>query len=394
MAALVSLFFGKRDEERGMAWWAADVPPPGTRHVTENNATHLGPVYAAIRHIVDFGSTLPACAYRRIDEHTTQAASLPKILTRQDEPGMPGLEQWVGQALFGIVVHGNAVGWVTDFDGYGYPTDVRWLRRQDWQYDETVGVWRVFSEPVPRSQIFHIPWIVPTGHTVGLSPIDVAMATISAGLSAQDYADIKRGGGIPPSVLKNSKVQLDSEQAANIRERAVTAFTSGKPFVTGADWDLSLPTIPPNHAAFIETLRMSANSIAAMYGLDPTEVGGQPATPMTYVNDEARTLNRMANIRPYLERIEKAVNRALPNRLEIEFDTDRTIRTDVKTRTETMGWMISDGRRSVNEARAADGLPPVPGGDNYNIYTPLAAPAARPAQEPTRSAPSSEGDTP
>lgn len=376
-----------------MSWWAAGGEPAGRRRVSEQSATTLSPVFAAIRHIVDFGSTLPACAYRVLDDQASVPIALPKLLTNQNAPGRPGLEQWVGQALFGMVVHGNAVGWNVEFDGYGYPTDVRWLRRQDWQYDEAAKAFRVYGEIVPRSQIFHVPWIVPIGHTVGLSPIEVAAATIAAGLSAQDYADIKRGGGIPPSVLKNNKIQLDNTDAEAVRQRAMAAFASGRPFVTGADWDLSVPSIPPNHAAFIETMRMSASQIAAMYGVDPTEVGGQPATPMTYVNDEARTLNRAANVRPYLERIEAAINRALPNRQTVKFDADRTVRTDIKTRTEILGWQVADGRLSVNEARAIEDRPPVAGGDRHNFLTPLSL-TQKPATEPTRSVESpQEGET-
>lgn len=379
-----------------MAWWAADGAPSGSRVVSERTATHLSPVFAAIRHIVDFGSTLPACAYRIVDPLTDEREPLPlpKLLANQNALGRPGLEQWVGQALFGLVVHGNAVGWVVDYDGYGYPTDVRWLRRQDWQYDEAAHGFRVYGQLAPPSRIFHVPWIVPIGCTVGLSPIEVAASTIAAGLSAQDYADIKRGGGIPPSVLKNNKIELDNADAEAIRQRAMAAFASGRPFVTGADWDLSIPSIPPNHAAFIDTMRMSANQIAAMYGIDPTEVGGQPATPMTYVNDEARTLNRAANVRPYLERLEAAISRALPNRQTVKFDAERTIRTDIKTLSEVLGWQIADGRRSVNEARALMDLPPVPGGDKHNFLTPLSL-TQKPSLEPTRSSESpTQGDNP
>jgi HK97 family phage portal protein len=379
----MSLFFGRRDEARAMDWWSRDSVPSGRRVVSEASATTLGPVFSAIRHIVDFGSTPPIKSYREMSDGTRAPAPLPLLLRRQDAPGFPGIQSWIGQALYGIAVHGNAVGWIMDTDGYGYPTDVHWLRRQDWQYDMANRQWLAFGAPVPASQLLHIPWIVPSGHVVGLSPIEHAASVIAAGLSAQEYSDPKRGGGIPPTILKNNRLELDPTVAAEVRERAITAFMSGRPFVTGSDWDLTIPTIPPNHAKFIEILQLSANQIAAMYGIDPREVGGSATESMTYVNDEARTLNRAANIRPYIERLEDAFSRHLPSQQCIEFDVDSTIRTDIKTQTEVLGWQIADGRLSVNEARAIKNLPPVPGGDRHNFLTPMSL-TQKPSLEPTR----------
>jgi HK97 family phage portal protein len=204
---------------------------------------------------------------------------------------------------------------------------------------------------------------------------------------------VKRGGGIPPSVLKNNQLQLDPEQSAAVRERAVAAFTSGKPFVTGSDWDLTIPGIPPNQAAFIEILQMSANQIAAMYGIDPREVGGSATDSLTYSTDESKNLNRASNMRPYITRIENAINRCVPERQFVKLNMDATIRTDISTRMKVQGWQVADGRLSVNEARAQNDLTPVKGGDRYNFLLPATPGTEKPVTEPTRSAPSTEGET-
>jgi HK97 family phage portal protein len=211
-------------------------------------------------------------------------------------------------------------------------------------------------------------------------------------LSAQEYADVKRGGGIPPSVLKNNQLQLDPEQSAAVRERAVAAFTSGKPFVTGSDWDLTIPGIPPNQAAFIEVMHMSANQIASMYGIDPREIGGTATDSLTYSTDESKNLNRASNLRPHIEKFEAAINRVLPERQYVKLDVDATIRADIATRIKVQGWQIADGRLSVNEVRAMEDLPPVKGGDRHNFLLPASV-ADKPVSEPTRSAPSTEGET-
>jgi len=158
----------------------------------------------------------------------------------------------------------------------------------------------------------------------------------------------------------------------------VSSFASGKPFVTGSDWDLSAMSIPPNHAQFIETLNLSANQIAAIYGIDPREIGGTPAQgSVAYTNDESRALNRAQDASPYVVRVENAVNKMLPAGVRMKLNVDARIRADIKTRTEIVGAQIADGRLSVNEARALEDLAPVTGGDFHNVPTANAAPTQR-----------------
>lgn len=360
-------------------WFGVGDPPgPSTSHrITPDTATYLAPVFAAIRHIVDYGSTLPINAYRRVDDGSRKRIAPPQLIAGLDGEGHVGSVSWLGQAFYALAVHGNAVGWINRLDGNGFPASVSWLKREDWSYEDASKQWYAFGAPVASSRIVHIPWIVPPGGRLGLSPIEHFAAVISAGLSAQEYADMRRGGGIPPSILKNVEKTLDSTQAAQVRDRLVASLRRGEPFVTGNDWDFTMVTIPPNHAHFIETLKLSANQTAAIYGIDPTEIGGQSENSMDYSNQEMRQINRAANMRPYIVRIEKAIDRLLPGPQFVKFNTDATIRSDIKTRTEVVGAQIKDGRKSVNEARALEDEPPVEGGDFHNVPTPMSGPVNR-----------------
>lgn len=349
--------------------------------VTPDSATYLAPVFAALRHIVDYGSTLPISAFRRDGEKRTRITA-PQLISSLDGEGEPGQVAWLGQAFFSLAAYGNAVGWISRMDGNGFPSRVSWLQDSDWTFSDAAKQWYVGGAPVPSSRIVHVPWIVPPGKVLGLSPIEHFASVISAGLSAQEYADVRRGGGIPPSVLKNSELTLDETQAEQVKGRLMTTLRKGEPFVTGRDWDFTTVTIPPNHAQFIETLKLSANQTAAIYGIDPTEIGGEAANSLTYSTEELRQINRAANMRPYIVRVEKAIDRLLPGPQFVKFNIDSTIRVDVKTRTEVQGAKIADGRMSINEYRAQEDEPPVPGGDYHNVPAPMTGPVNR------------EGDTP
>lgn len=369
-------FFRREEARSAQGWeeWAAGGNAPST-----TSATGLVPFFGAIRHIVDFVSTLPVDSYRK-DGDTRTPAPTPQLIKRLDDPGDIGVGTWIGQWAYGLAVHGNAVGWISDFDGYGYPTAVRWLERHDWQYEN--GQWYVFGRPVSSQMIVHCPWIVPNGKKLGMSPVEHFREFWRAGLSAQEYADVGRGGGLPPAVLKNTEKVIDRTAAEAAQSSAVRSFASGKPFVTGKDWDLSISVIPPNQAQFLSTLQLTANQTAAIFGIDPREIGGSATESLTYATDESRALNRANNMRPYLVRFDRMMSRLLPERQFVTLNADATIRTDIKTRIEIQGAQISDGRLSVNEARALEDRAPVPGGDFYNVPAPSAAPAQRNGEAP------------
>jgi hypothetical protein len=330
--------------------------------VTEHEATYLTPVFAAFRHLVDYVSTLPADFYR-VDGDTRTKVGPPELIRNVDAEF--GLENWFGQAIYSIASQGNAVGKITQLSGWSLPTMIQWASH--WSGGENGVSWWVNGQALPDALVAHIPWIVPPGCKRGLSPIEHFASMVRAGLSAQEYADIKRGGGVPPSILKNTAKSVDDEFASKVQELASRSFARGKPFVTGADWDLSMVTIPPNQAQFVQTLQLSANSIAAIYGIDPREIGGTVENSLTYTTDESRALNRAQNATPYVVRLENAINKWLPQQTVMKLNMNARIRADIKTQTNVVGAKLLDGRLNVNEARALDDLGPVPGGEVYNV---------------------------
>lgn len=366
----MSLLF-RKPEHRSSDWFAVGEQSPAT--VTENSATHLAPVFATFRHLVDYVSTLPADFYR-VEGDKRVKVGVPELLRNIDAE--IGLETWLGQAIYGIAARGNAVGKVTSMSAWRLPTMIEWAG--SWSGGELGYDWYLNGEPVAPSLVAHVPWIVPPGRRVGLSPIEHYAAIVQAGLAAQDYANVRRGGDLPATVLKNTAKVLVPEEASRAQARAVAAFAAGKPWVTGSDWELSTFTIPANQAQFIETLRLSANQIAAIYGVDPREVGGTADSSLTYSNDESRALNRAQNATPYVVRIEKAIDRWLPSNTIIKLNMNARIRADIKTQTDVVGQKLADGRLNLNEARALDELPPLAsGGDFHNVPVPTTVPTQR-----------------
>lgn len=338
--------------------------PLSTSSVSEERALHLTPVFAAVRHITDYGSTLPLKSYRKITEDERAPITLPKLFADLRDDGR--LVSWLGQALASLAVRGNAVGLKTAMDGFGFPTAVAWISMDRVRVDDSSGVgrWFIDGREVSRLDLVHIPWMCIPGRTLALSPIEYYASTINAGLDSQSFGtDWFAGGGFPPAVFRNTQKVVSNEVASSIRARLAASMNSRQPLVTGMDWEFTPITVPPDQAQFIETQKLSANQVAAIYGLDATEIGGEAANSLTYSTEETRQINRAANMRPYLHRFEEAFASWLPSRQFVRFNTDATIRIDAKTRHEVYAIQRSIGLRSVNEQRALEDLPPVPGGD-------------------------------
>jgi HK97 family phage portal protein len=372
----VSLFF-KKTEERAITsvpWnFGGDEPTA----VSQDRALHLTPVFAAVRHITDYGSTLPLKSYRKIGEDDRTAITMPKLFADLRTDGK--LVPWLGQGLASLAMRGNAVGYKINTDGFGFPTQVAWVSMDRVHVDDSTGAgqWYIDGRPVSRLDIVHIPWITLPGRTLGLSPIEYYASTVNAGLNAQSFAsDFYSGGGMPPVVFRNTAKTVGPEEAGSIRRRLAASMKKREPLVTGSDWEFTPVTIPPNQAQFIQTQKLSANQIAAIYGVDPTEIGGEAANSLTYSTEELRQINRAANMRPYLHRFEEAFASWLPSRQYVKFNTDAAIRTDTKTRHEVYEIQRRIGLRSLNEQRALEDLPPIKGGD---VHVPPPAQPATPA---------------
>jgi hypothetical protein len=350
-----------------------DAPPSG-RVVTPESATYLVPVYAAIRHIVDYGSTSDLDAYRDNGDGTRAEVALPQFLRAQDGLGKAGAG----------AVHrpgplrdrGARERW---WGGRPPSTPTATPRRRVAQPQPVVlqpGVEAVAGRRRARRLLQHRPH--PVDRPTRLRPRALADRALPGrdrlGSVAQEYADLRRGGGVPPSVLKNNARTLTPDEADVMKRRAAASFAEGLPFVTGSDWDFNMVAIPPNQAQFIETMKMSANQVAAIYGLESREVGGE----VTVVRHAEVRQRRVAGAEPGHEHaalpgaLSDAFSRLMPLKQYVGFDLNAAIRTDTKTRFEIYQIERALGTMSVNEIRAAEDRPPVPGGDSY---TPAATPA-------------------
>ncbi len=358
-------------------WDAGGTSTSGSVVVSEARARRLAPVYAAHRHLADGIATLPLKGYRRIGTQREPMGSLPQLLQFLEDEGT--LVDWLTKLVMGLAGAGESIGLILGRDGFGFPTNVLWRPHSEWSVDDRFPgrpKWFWMGREIDRSELVHVPWLTVAGRTRGLSPIDAFALTVTGGLSAQQYGnDWYAAGGVPPGTFKNNAIKVDQNQADVIKARLVAAIRTRQPIVYGADWDYNAITISPEQAQLVESLRLTANQIAAIYGIAPEEVGGEAANSLTYANEEMRQTTRLHNLRPWLVRIEAALSALLPERQYVRFAADATVRADIATRWAVYKTQREIGYRSLDEIRALEDEPALPDGQGAS-YEPLAKPTA------------------
>ena len=333
-----------------------------------DNALGLPALYAGCRLLADSVASLPVKIYT----HPTDRARAvryygPSIL---DAPSAAGtIYDWLFTAMTSLVLQGNAWGYITGRDGYGYPTGIEWLPPQDvWVQDDEMQPWNplrariyAYGRLMDRSELFHIRAFSLAGRTEGISLLRAFAMTIFAGLEAQRYGtDWYASGGFPPGTFQNQEIEIDDAQAEEIRAMLVSTMQRRQPLVYGRDWDYKPVVVPPSEAQFVDAMRMNASQIAAVLGLPPERIGGSRSDSLTYSNVEQAQLQVIDAMRPWLVRLETAFFDLLPERRYCRFNSDALLKTDLKTRTDIYTAQRKIGMRNVDELRDMEDLAPLP----------------------------------
>lgn len=386
----------EREETRtitNLPWVESEVPfnraayPEDRLHVSANRALSLSSVFAANRLLAQSISTLPLKAYRRGGEGRLPMDTLPQLFAQLVTDGQ--LVPWLHRCVTSLGLRGNAFGLVISRDGFGYPTAIEWLDPSVVCADDRPGKtgWLWNGREVPRGDIVHIPLFAMPGQRVGLSPIASFAQTLGIGLQAQTYAsDWFAAGGFPPGTFRNEEKAVSQEEAEIIKSRVVNAIRTHTPLVHGSDWKYDPISVPPEEAQFVETMKMTTNQIAAVYGIPPEMIGGESGSSMTYANVEQQQINFvMFTLRPWLVVLEHAFSSLLPDRQYVKFNSDALIRADLKTRWEVNQIRLNTGAANVDEIRVQEDEPPLPNGQgqSYNAITGTTTPSnPAPADQP------------
>lgn len=345
----------------------------GSGAVSPQRALTLIPVFACLRILADSIASLPIQTYRKNGASREMLTFVPSLLFQP--AALDNTFEWIHKCVLSMALRGNAYGLITAWDNFGFPTSIEWLNPDEVWVDELRPTQPVFywqGHIVPREQIVHIPWVVLPGKVVGLSPVQHFARTIGVGLSATEYGlSWFDNGGTPPSTMKNTSKTITPDEAEEISDRLAARVRARKPLVYGSDWDFASLKVNPEESQFIETMRLNASQIAAIYGVPPEMVGGDSGGSMTYANVEQNAINFTGfTLRPWIARLEAKLSALMPGKEFVKFNVDAMIRVDLTTRYRAHQISLNDGWRNRDEVRAIEDLSPLPDGQG-KVYLPV-----------------------
>lgn len=337
-------------------------------------AISLIPLFACVRLLADGVASLPLQTYEQIGDRRQPQSYVPQLLWQPS--ARDDLFEWLHKCVVSMALRGNAYGLTISRDRFGFPTQIEWMSPDDVFVDELIPQAPVFywrGHRLPTEDVFHIPWFVMPGKVVGLSPVSAFASTIGVGLSATDYGrSWFENGGTPPATFRNNQKTVNPAESEEISDRLATRMRSRKPLVYGSDWEFTAIQVNPEESQFIQTMKLNATQIAAIFGIPPGDVGGEVSNSLTYSTEEMNQIKlAQSTLRPWLVRLERRISMLMPVRRFVKFNVDAMIRTDLKTRYEAHALALASGWRNVDEIRAIEDLPPLPNGAG-KAYKPIA----------------------
>jgi HK97 family phage portal protein len=376
--------------------WTSSYGTSAGVNVTEDLSLNLLTVYGCVTLISDTIATLPRNVYRDLGEDVSEQVSILPRWFEQPNPDTDIIE-FLTQSLTSLLLDGNAY-WAYETDRNFMPNVIRVLNPVNMQViDIGQGPVYIYKGAPYAGRLLHIKGLTRPGTLKGLSPIESARQSIGIGLAEQEFAGKFYENGAVLSAVIEVPGPMTQDQARDLRENISRAHGGvGKAHLPGvlsggAKWNQI--SVTPEQMSFLESRQYQAAEICAqMFLLDPSMLGiassGTRGQNLTYANLEQRGIHLVQfTLMRWIIRLERAFSFLLAKPQYMKFNVDAIQRADLKTRYEAYAIGTAGAAfLKINEPRALEELPPVPGGDAIPDPTPVANPLAVPA--------SSNGKTP
>jgi HK97 family phage portal protein len=310
-------------------------------------------------------SVMPIDAYRDREDERTELRTLPRLL--REPSALVPLESWIFQNIESMIMHGDAVGRIVARDPRFFPTQIEMVDPKIVTVKVVDGMpeWQFDRVPVPAADVWHVPGRPKLGSMFGIGLIEKMAETAGVALAGRKYEGQWFGDGAHPTSIIRPSVDPGGPGAQALKDR-VMAIARGnrEPLILPPNTDFETLQENPVNSALLESMRANAADIAHFAGIPPELVGGSSGDSMTYSNVEARVLDLLAfGVQFWMVKLEKALSRALPQPVSVKFNENAVIRTDVKTKVDTLVAQVAGGLITQNEARKPLDLPAMPGGD-------------------------------
>ncbi len=241
-----------------------------------------------------------------------------------------------------------------------------------------LGLWQMavlrgFDDAaVPAEDVLHIRGL--TFNTlVGVSTLGLGRDAIGLAMGQEQQAARWMQNGARPSGVLESDKPLSEEAAKRLKDRW-ESFKAGIQNVgttavleDGIKWkEMKLTS---HDLEFLNARQFQVPEICRFLGVPPHKVFYMDrAAAMSISQQDQDYVN--STVAPDIERWEQKLEQYFgltDEGFHVHFDEGQLLRADVMTRFQSLRMGVLTGILTPNEARTAEGLPPLPGGDNLLV---------------------------
>ena len=351
------------------------------KSVTARSAIQVSTVYACVRVIAETVASLPLHVYAVTDKGSVKAQEHPLYRLLHDEPNSEMTSfVWREAMLTHLLLWGNSYSQIIR-NGRGQILGLYPLLPDRMEVDRDSAGELTYTYSLTSGQtvrlrpedVLHIPGLGFDG-VMGYSPIALEKNAIGLGIAAEEYGSkFFSNGATPSGVLTHPNTVKDPKK---LRESWNAAYggsaNSGKVAFLEENMKFERISMPNNEAQFLETRKFQVSEICRIYRVPPHLIGDLEHA--TFSNIEHQSISfGVHTIRPWLVRIEQALNRQLFPEKEkgcfyAQFNMDGLMRGDYKSRMEGYAIARQNGWMSANDIRELENMNPIPDEDGGNEY--------------------------
>ena len=351
------------------------------KSVTVSSAIQMSTVYACVRVIAETVASLPLHVYEITDKGSMKAAGHPLYRILHDEPNAEMSSFIMRETMLShLLLWGNSYSQIIRSGRNSiialYPlmpdhmeVDRDSKGRLVYTYTTTEGQ----TVKLQPEDVLHIPGLGFDG-IMGYSPIALERNAVGLGIAAEEYgAKFFANGARPSGVLTHPNTVKDPKR---LRESWNAAYggsaNANKVCILEEGMTYAPISIPNSEAQFLETRKFQVEEICRIYRVPPHLVCNLDRA--TFSNIEHSSIDfAVHTIRPWLVRIEQAMNRALFSETEkgrffVQFNIDGLMRGDYKSRMEGYAIGRQNGWLSANDIRELENLNPLEDEDGGDVY--------------------------
>jgi len=394
--SLWSRIFGAREQKAGtIEDWFAEFGWPnrsaGGLSVNQVTAMQVSTVMSCVSILSEDVAKLPVHVYRRQDNGGKKIILDHPIETLLQRPNdYQSKFEFFEQMMCSLLLRGNAYAPIIR-DGRGRPIGLIPVNPDRvWIYEapdgsifymtarrgpHDIAVLKSLPLMIPAEDMLHLRWLAMDNSLWGISRIGLARESIALAISQQELSARLSGnntnlGGVLQTDQKLND-QVIERLRRNWKERYSGLRNAGETAVLeqGLKWQPLGMTA--QDAEFLASRNFQVLEICRLFRMPPHKVG--VTERMAGAQLEQLDQDYMNNtVSSYLERIENKVSQQFGLAEEgvfIEFDVSRFLRASMQTRLNALGTGVVRMIYTPNEARRAEGLPDVEGGDV--LYQPV-----------------------